>query len=101
MRFRALVPETAGQQNTETKKLRKTKSNFTKARPTLGDFNAPLPKFGVLSKQKISKDRENLSCQSHNLFLIFTEYFTFNKHTFFIYVYKVEAKINYVFGYKS
>lgn len=43
----------------------------------MGDFNAPLPKFGILNKQKISKNGENLSDQNNYLFLTFTECFTF------------------------
>ena len=46
----------------------------------MGDFNAPLPKFGILNKQKISKNGENLSDQNNYLFLTFTECFTFNEH---------------------
>lgn len=65
-----------GQQNKATKVLRETKRNY-KNTTTVGDFNAPLPKFGILNKQKISKNGENLSDQNNYLFLTFTECFTF------------------------
>lgn len=65
-----------GQQNKATEVLRKTKRNY-KNTTTVRDFNAPLPKFGIVNKQKISKNGENLSNQNNYLFLTFTECFTF------------------------
>ena len=55
---------------------RKTKRTY-KNTTTVGDFNAPLPELGILNKQKISKNGENLSDQNNYLFLTFTECFTF------------------------
>lgn len=71
------MPATQGRKTKPLKCLeRKTKRNYENT-TTVGDFNAPLPKFGILNKQKISKNGENLSDQNNYLFLTFTECFTF------------------------